>query len=337
MAEQGTHKPLAGGSNPPSATTSTSRDALAAAFERGARSLEVADDAHIVLAVSGGADSMAMLHGAAAAVESGAVHWRLSVAHLDHCLRPDSADDASFVAAAAAALRLPIDVERTDVAALATAEGRSIEDAGREARYRFLEEVAPDESWIAIAHTADDAAETVLMNLLRGTGLAGVRGIPARRGRVVRPFIGERRATLRGLLDAGAIAYRDDPSNVDVAFLRNRVRAEVLPLLEAIRPGAVERIGRFARLAADDDTLLDEMADAEAARRRLADGSIDWHDPPARALARRVLRLAIGGPAPSAERLEALLDAAEGKRGGVQIELGAGRIASVRSRQIRIG
>ncbi len=215
MAEQGTHKPLAGGSNPPSATTSTSRDALAAAFERGARSLEVADDAHIVLAVSGGADSMAMLHGAAAAVESGAVALASERRPSRSLPPPRQRGRRRFVAAAAAALRLPIDVERTDVAALATAEGRSIEDAGREARYRFLEEVAPDEAWIATAHTADDAAETVLINLLRGTGLAGVRGIPARRGRVVRPLIGERRATLRGLLDAGAIAYRDDPSNVD--------------------------------------------------------------------------------------------------------------------------
>jgi len=287
--------------------------------------------------VSGGADSMAMLHGAAAVVEGGARTWRLRVAHLDHGLRPESAEDASFVADAAAALRLPFESRRTDVAALATAEGRSIEDAGREARYRFLEEVAQDGSWIATAHTADDAAETVLMNLLRGSGLAGVRGIPARRGRVVRPLIGERRATLRSLLDAGGIAHRDDPSNVDVAFLRNRVRADVLPLLEAIRPGAVERIGRFARLAADDDDLLDALAGAEASRRILADGSIDWHDPPARALARRVLRHVIGDSAPSAERLEALLDAAEGERGGVQIELGAGRVASVRSRRIRIG
>jgi hypothetical protein len=97
------------------------------------------------------------------------------------------------------------------------------------------------------------------------------------------------------------------------------------------------RIGRFAKLASDDDALLDELAAAELARRTGADGAVDWHDPPGAALGRRVLRLAIGEPAPSAERLEALLDAAAGERGGITIELGGGRSASVSGRRIRIG
>ena len=233
------------------------------------------------------------------------------------------------------ALALRYEFLRTDVAALARSEGRSIEDAGREARYRFLEDVAPAGALIATAHTADDAAETVLLNLLRGSGLAGARGIPARRGRIVRPLLAERRATLRGHLDAAGIGYRLDPSNEDPAFLRNRVRNEVLPLLESIRPGAAERIGQFSRLAADDDALLDDLARAELLRRTTADG-IDWREPPEAALGRRVLRLAIGEPAPNAERVEALLEAAAGERGGVTIELGGGRVASVSGRRIRI-
>ena len=136
---------------------------------------------------------------------------------------------------------------------------------------------------------------------------------------------------------AAGIAHRTDPSNQDPAFLRNRVRAELLPVMEGLRPGAVEALARFASLAAADDDLLDAVAAAELARRRGADGSLDWTDPPARALGRRVLRLALGAPAPSAERVEALLDAAEGPRGGVSIELGGGRVASVRERRIRIG
>jgi tRNA(Ile)-lysidine synthase len=172
---------------------------------------------------------------------------------------------------------------------------------------------------------------------MRGSGLSGGRGIPARRGRIVRPLLGERRAVLRRLLDEAGIAYRDDPSNQDAAFLRNRVRSELLPLLEELRSGAVDALARFARLAADDDDLLDAVAAAELARRRAPDGAIDWHDPPARALGRRVLRLAIGDPAPSAARMEALLDAAEGPRGGVSVELGGGRGASVRERRITIG
>jgi tRNA(Ile)-lysidine synthase len=334
VVEQGTHKPLAGGSNPPSATTPL--DDLARAVDAGARRLAIPDDAAIVLAVSGGPDSMALLHGAARLVETDARRWRLAAAHLDHALRPDSADDARFVAEAAENLGLRFDGLRTDVAALARAEGRSVEEAAREARYRFLEEIAPAGALIATAHTADDAAETVLLNLLRGSGLAGARGIPARRGRIVRPLLGERRATMRERLDVAGIGYRLDPSNEDPAFLRNRVRHEVLPLLEAIRPGAAERIGQFSRLAADDEALLDDLARAELERRTTREG-IDWRDPPVPALGRRVMRLAVGEPAPSAERIEALLEAAGGDRGGVTIELGGGRSASVASRLIRIG
>ena len=256
---------------------------------RAPASLAIPDDAALVLAVSGGPDSMALLHGAARLVETDARQWRLTVAHLDHGLRDGSADDARFVADAAESLALRYEFLRTDVAALARGEGRSIEDAGREARYRFLEDVAPDGALIATAHTADDAAETVLLNLMRGSGLAGARGIPARRGRIVRPLLGERRATLRGHLDAAGIGYLVDPSNEDPAFLRNRVRNEVLPLLESIRPGATDRIGQFSRLAADDEALLDVLARAELLRRTTDDG-IDWREPPEAALGRRVLR-----------------------------------------------
>ena len=126
-----------------------------------------------------------------------------------------------------------------------------------------------------------------------------------------------------------------DRSNEDPAFLRNRVRNEVLPLLESIRPGAVDRIGQFSRLAADDEALLDDLARTELEERTTEDG-IDWHEPPVAALGRRVLRLAIGEPAPSAERVEALLEAAAGERGGVSIELGGGRVATVTGRRIRI-
>lgn len=309
-------------------------DALAA----GAAGLQIPDGASIVLAVSGGPDSTALLHGAAAlAPDRG---WQLTVAHLDHGLRETSADEAATVASIAAGLGLPVEVRRVDVAALASSEHRSLEDAGRQARYRFLEEVAAShgsEGLIATAHTADDAAETVLLRLARGSGLRGLRGIPARRGRIVRPLLLARRAILRAALDAAGISYLTDPSNTDLAHARNRVRADLLPALERLNPAAVEALTRFGRLAADDDDLLDSLAAAELARRRdPEDASIDWHRPPSRALGRRVLRLAIGDPAPSAERIEALLDAAQGPRGGVSIELGAGRRASVRERRIRL-
>jgi len=307
---------------------------------RGADRLHIPDGIPIVLAVSGGPDSTALLHGAAElAARRG---WQLTVAHLDHALRDGSADEAEAVAEAAARLHLVFEVRRTDVAALARAEHRSMEDAGRQARYRFLEELAAargPQALIATAHTADDVAETILLRLARGSGLRGLRGIPGRRGRVVRPLLGERRAALRGELDTGGISYTLDLSNEDAAHAaRNRVRAELLPALELLNPRAVEVLLRLSGLAADDDELLDRLAAAELGRRRSpGQQTLDWHDPPPRALGRRVLRLAIGEPAPSAERIEALLEAAEGPRGGLRIELGGGRSASVRERHIGFG
>lgn len=334
MVEQGTHKPLAGGSNPPSATNPVARQELARILAAGADRLSIPDGAPLTLAVSGGPDSMALLHGAARlAPERG---WRLTVAHLDHQLRAESTLDASFVTDAAAALGVVCEVRRTDVAALAAAEGRSPEDAGREARYRFFAEITPPDGLLLTAHTADDSAETILLNLARGSGLAGLRGIPERRGQIVRPLLGTRRATLRAALDAARIAYLDDPSNRELGFARNRIRLEVLPALERINPTAIEALLRVGRLAADDDTLLDDLAAAELNRRRPTGGEIDWREPPRRAIGRRVLRLAIGHPAPSAQRIEALLDAAEGDRGGLTIELGGGREASVNQRRIRL-
>jgi len=274
---------------------------------------------------------MALLHGAARLGR-----WRVGVAHLDHGLRPDSAADASFVADAAGALNLPCTIRRADVAALAKDEGRTVEEAGREARYRFLEDVAAADALIATAHTADDSAETILLNLVRGSGLTGARGIPARRGRIVRPLIGERRASLRRALDEAGIAFRLDPTNDQLDAARNRIRHEVMPAVERLNPAAVEALTRFGRLAADDDALLDGIAAAELTRRRTAEGDIDWRDPPARAMGRRVMRLAIGDPAPSLERIDALLSAAEGTRGGLSIQLGGGRSASVRERTIGV-
>jgi tRNA(Ile)-lysidine synthase len=333
VVEQGTHKPLAGGSNPPSATNSF----LVRTLADGARRVGIPDGIPLVLAVSGGPDSMALLHAAAHSPDRG---WQLVVAHLDHGLRADSAEDAAFVTEAADAYALSWRLRRTDVAALAATDRTGIEEAGRAARYAFLDEVADElgsEALIATAHTADDRAESVLLNLARGTGLHGLRGMPARRGRVVRPFLHARRSDLRSALDEAGTGYRMDPTNTDPAQARARVRGSVLPALESVNPATVEAIVRFADLAADDDQLLDALAANELDRRRGADGAIDWQDPPPPALGRRVLRLAIGDPSPAADRIEAVLEAASGPRGGLSIELGRGRMAEVRGRRIVIG
>ena len=334
MVEQGTHKPLVGGSNPPSAT----RSPLASWLADGAARTGIPDGVPLVLAVSGGPDSVALLHGAVQlAPDRG---WQLVVAHLDHGLRPESGEDASFVTDAADALSLPWRLRRTDVAAQAATDGVGIEEAGRAARYGFLDEVADSlgaDALIVTAHTADDQAETVLMNLVRGSGQHGLRGIPARRGRIRRPLLHVRRAALREALDAAHIPYRLDPSNADIDRSRAWVRAELLPALHRLNPAAVAALNRYAQLAAEDDELLDALAAEELVRRRDADGAVDWRQPPPTSLGRRVLRLAIGDPAPAADRIEAVLDAASGPRGGLVIELGRGRTATIRGRRIRIG
>jgi len=272
-------------------------------------------------------------------VATGARHWRLVVAHVDHQLRPDSGPDAARVAAMASALGLECTLHRADVAVIARAEHRSLEDAGRLVRYRFLEELAEPlgpAAFIATAHTADDVVETMLLRMARGSGLRGLRGIPPRRGRIIRPLLDARRADLRTALDEAGIAYLLDPTNDDpTAAARNLVRAEALPALERVNPRVVEAFQRLARLAADDDEALDAIAAAELTGRR-TEGSIDWRQPPARAIGRRVVRLAAGEPSPSAERIEAVLDAAEGPRGGLAIELGGGRSALVQGRRITL-
>jgi tRNA(Ile)-lysidine synthase len=338
VVEQGTHKPLVGGSNPPSATNSSQpMAALAARFEASLLRLGVADGAPIVLAVSGGPDSMALMH--LATVTAPTHDWRLTVAHLDHGLRDGSADDARFVAAAASELGLPATVNKTDVGALAAERGDGLEEAGRVARYAFLDEVAAAAGPYAViltAHTADDQAETVLLHLARGTGLAGLSGIAERRGRVIRPVLGERRADLRAALEAAGIRYRVDPSNGDSRFARNRARTDLLPAFEGLHGGAIEALTRMAQQTAADDWLLDALALADLAARRSADGWIAWRPPPPGAIAARVLRAAAGVPAPSGARTGALLAAANDERGGRVIELGGRRSAEVRRGRVRI-
>ncbi len=305
---------------------------LAACREQG-----VADGATLVLAVSGGPDSVALLHLAVRA--AAAARWHLRVAHLDHGLRPESVDDARFVAAAASALGLPVDLRRTDVAAIAAERGAGLEEAGRVARYAYFGELlaaAPTSAMAMTAHTLDDQAETVLLHLARGSGLAGLTGIAARRGQVVRPLLGMRRAALRRALDAEGIAYRLDASNADRRFARNRARADLVPLLEALHPGAATAVARSARLVAADAAALEELAATHLAARREPGGWLAWASPPPLAIARRVLRLAIGNPFPPAERIDALLAAATRDEGGRTIQLGGGRRAVIRHHRLRI-
>lgn len=190
----------------------------------------------VVVAVSGGPDSVALLHVLRALQPT--LKLSLHVAHLDHGLRPESGQDADFVRALAQRWRLPVTIERREVGAWCKHHGLSLEDGARRIRYAFLLEAARRHSTgrIATAHTADDQAETVLMRLLRGTGLTGLGGIPVARQLedcwVIRPLLETWRSEVLALLRQAGLPFREDSSNADRRFLRNRIRHELLPLLE---------------------------------------------------------------------------------------------------------
>jgi tRNA(Ile)-lysidine synthase len=242
---------------------------LAAAVERTLRRhAMLAGGDTVLVAVSGGADSVALLH----VLTSLAPAWRLTlhVVHVDHGLRPDSGRDAEFVRALGARLGVPVAVERVRIGP------GSLEAASRAARYAALEAWADRlaATRIAVGHTADDQAETVLMRVLGGAGVRGLAGIPPVRGRVIRPLLDVRRAALREALAAAGLPWVEDPTNRDPKFLRNRIRHELLPLLAAsYRADVVPALARTARLAREAVDVLERGAALELARLARPDGA----------------------------------------------------------------
>jgi len=222
--------------------------------------------ARVLVAVSGGADSVALLHALLALQPV----WRLSLylAHLDHGLRPESAADAAFVRELGRRWRVPTTVERRPVRARCAREGWSLEDGARRIRYQFLLETAHRYSAerVALAHTADDQAETVLMRLVRGTGLMGLCAIPVARPladgvTVVRPLLALWRRDVVAYLQAEGLAYREDATNADGRFARNRIRHELLPLLERdYNPNIKGALTQLAETSRWDYAYLQEAA-----------------------------------------------------------------------------
>ena len=197
----------------------------------------IKDGDRVVVAVSGGADSMVLLR---CLVEVGrALHLWLVVGHVDHGLRARSAGDALFVAQRAEALGLPFVQKSADVRGRARATGETIEEAGRWLRYLLLKEIAKEVGArvVATGHTATDQAETVLMRVIRGTGPAGVAGLfHARPDGFVRPLLCATREEVRAFALEEGVEFRDDESNLDERYLRNRIRLRLLPLLKELNP-----------------------------------------------------------------------------------------------------
>jgi tRNA(Ile)-lysidine synthase len=215
----------------------------------------------VLVGVSGGADSVALL----STLLGLAPAWRLAlrVLHVDHGLRQTSATDAAFVRCLCERLGVPV-----DVAVVHVGPG-SVEAAARAVRHAALEAAADrvGATRIALGHTADDQAETVLMRLIEGTGLRGLAGIPPVRGRFIRPLIDARHRDAVAALETAGLPWVEDPSNDDLKFFRNRVRHELLPLIGAVyEPDIVPHLAAVARAARRSIDDLEETAARELDR-----------------------------------------------------------------------
>lgn len=247
----------------------------------------------VVVGVSGGADSVALLH--ILRQLAGELGLSLHAAHLNHQIRGDEADaDAAFVADLARRWDVPVVVESADVPALAKRRKLAIEEAARQARYAFLLKVARQVGApaVAVAHHADDQVETVLMHLLRGAGLAGLRGIlpvsdltrlrvgdSAHRAgpavRLVRPLLEVTKDEILAYCQDNSLPFRFDRSNLDQTYFRNRIRYDLLPILETYNPNIRQVLRRTAVVAADDYAFLAARL-GEAWHRVLLDAGEGW-------------------------------------------------------------
>ncbi len=269
------------------------------------------------------------------------------VAHFNHQLRPTAARDEAFCRAFAAAHHLPILVDTADVRAAAA--GLSLEDAARRARYAFLDRAAAAQraDRVAVGHTEDDQAETFLMKLMRGAGLAGLGGIYPRRGSVIRPLLDVSRADLRAYLTERGATWVEDETNMDLDNPRNRIRHRVLPELDLALDGRSRtNLARAAGLAREDGEWLDRLADEQWSA--LACETVSGLELDAQAvtrlappLARRVLLKALrtmaSGREVGQDHVDAVMAVASSGSGGVDVPGGrvepkAGKLVLLRQK-----
>ena len=302
----------------------------------------------LVAGLSGGADSVALLDLLAAlAPERG---FSLVAAHLDHGLRPSSRDDAAFCARLCEQLGVPLRTGTADVRGRARRDHGGIEEAARLERYAFLRAVrrAEGATFIAVAHTRDDQAETLLLRLLRGAGSTGLAAMRDRSEDVLRPLLAVSRQQVVEHLRTRGLEWREDPSNQDPALLRNRVRHELIPYLESrFNPAVRETLARTARLLGDEDALVAGLGSDLRSRAGRRVGGAVLLDRAAlnaapRAVARTALRCALdetgGRRGVSSMHVERILDlSAAPAPSGRRLPLPGGREASFRFDEVSIG
>lgn len=296
----------------------------------------------VLVGLSGGADSVVLLHALCRSCEAGRISGVMA-AHLHHGLRGADADaDAAFCEALCREWGVPFVGGRADVRAVAAGRGLSLEAAAREVRYAFLRDAAArlNADCIAVAHHMDDQAETILLHLLRGSGLTGLAGMRPRTEKIVRPLLGVRRNEIEAYARENGLAFCTDATNASDAMMRNRVRHELLPLLRSFNPRIVERLAATATLLAQDADCLDTLAEA-ALGAAAETGCIGRQallalaDAVRSRVLKRLLLDAQGGDVErrDVERLDALLRAQTGTR----IELRGGAVAWVDGGSLYVG
>jgi len=229
----------------------------------------------VLLAVSGGRDSMTLLHWSAEHADT--LQVKLAVGHYHHGMRGADADaDEARVKDWCDGHGIPFYSDHGDVYGEADRSGLGVEETGRRLRYAFLEALADQlgASAIATAHNADDNAETLLLHLIRGSGLQGLTGIPPRRGRIVRPLLTTTRAEINAYAHAHAIPYGEDSTNADDSYSRNRLRHQVTPVLESINSRYVENASQTIQLLKRDNDYLNAQAAQLLMIARTCDGGI---------------------------------------------------------------
>lgn len=215
---------------------------------------------HVLVGLSGGADSMALLHLL--------LHWpveglQVSAVHIHHGLREETADrDEAFVRDYCAAYQVPLTVIHVDVAQIAEEEQLTLEEAGRQVRYAHFEAVrcSVGADCIVTAHTASDQVETMLMHMVRGCGLDGLVGIPAVRGCIRRPLLCCSREEIEEYCTENEIPFVEDESNADTRFTRNYIRHRVMPMLREMNPAVERALLRMREHTEDDVSFLDQVA-----------------------------------------------------------------------------
>ncbi len=231
----------------------------------------------LLVGVSGGMDSVALLHILCKLREVGKV-GRLSAAHVNHGIRESAGEDAAFVRALCANWDVRLYETRVDVPKLQEETGQTLEEAARDARYAFLRKAKRESgsAFLVTAHHMDDQAETVLMHLLRGTGLSGLCGMKAVSGDMFRPLLGVSRRELAAYVEENALSYRTDETNLTPCCLRNRIRLELIPLLkEGYNPSISGGLARMAKLLSEDEAYLTLEAEQKLNEAALPAGGYD--------------------------------------------------------------